>query len=199
MIVSVAEDIGGIKAAGPWIEKANPSYTVLVDEKHIVSSLYGMVNVPTAVWIDEQGHIVRPNEVAYVDNRFTSMHKVEAKPYLEAIRDWTKKGAQSIYAMKTEEVRRKLTPPNPDFRLDDANFHLAQYWISAGHDREAIPYFKNAQKLNPDSWNYKRQAWLLADPDKDYGTNFGKEVQKLGSKPYYAPRELPAPAQPKQQ
>ena len=199
MIVSVAEDIGGIKAAGPWIEKANPSYTVLVDEKHIVSSLYGMVNVPTAVWIDEQGHIVRPNEVAYVDNRFTSMHKVEAKPYLEAIRDWTKNGAQSIYAMKTEEVRRKLTPPNPDFLLADANFHLAQYMISAGHDREAIPYFKNAQKLNPDSWNYKRQAWLLADPDKDYGTNFGKEVQKLGSKPYYAPRELPAPPQPKQQ
>ena len=38
-----------------------------------------------------------------------------------------------------------------------------------------------------------------ADPDKDYGTNFNKEVQKL-TKPYYPARELPKPAEaPKQQ
>ena len=193
MIVSVAQDIGGIKAAGPWIEKANPTYTALVDEQHIVSSLYGMVNVPTAVWINEQGRIVRPNEVAFVDNRYTALHKMDAKPYLDAIRDWVKNGDKSTYAMSPEEVRRKLTPPDPALLQADANFHLAQYMVSVGHDREAIPYFKTAQKLNPDSWNYKRQAWLLADPDKDYGTNWNKEVQKLGTKPYYAPRELPKP------
>jgi hypothetical protein len=56
--VSVAEDTGGLKDAGPWIEAAKPAYTVLVDETHLVTRLYGMVNVPTAVWINEQGHIV---------------------------------------------------------------------------------------------------------------------------------------------
>src|SRR5579871_2280333 len=166
MIVSVAEDIGGAKAAGPWIDKAKPTFTALVDEKHLVSSLYGMVNVPTGVWIDEQGRIVRPNEVAYVDNRYTSMHHIEAKPYLEAIRDWVKNGSKSAYAMKPEEVRKKLTPPNPELLQADAYFHLAQYMVTIDHGREAIPYFKEAQRLNPDSWNYKRQAWLLADPDK---------------------------------
>jgi hypothetical protein len=187
----VAEDIGGIKAAGPWIEKANPTFTVLVDEQHTVSTLYGMVNVPTAVWIDERGRIVRPNEAAYVDNRFTGMHGLEAKPYLDALRDWLEKGEKSTYALSAEKIRQKMTPANPEHLLADANFKLAQYLVAAGFDRDAIPYFKEAQRLRPESWNYKRQAWLLADPDKDYSTNFMKEVQKLNGKPYYAPRELP--------
>ena len=49
---------------------------------------------------------------------------------------------------------------------------------------------KEAQRLNPDNWNYKRQAWALTNAEKDYGTNWGKEVQKLGTKPYYPPRKL---------
>lgn len=83
--------------------------------------------------------------------------------------------------------------PNRDHLLADANFKLAEYLVSEGHDREAIPYFKMAQKLRPESWNYKRQAWLFADPEKDYGTNFSKEVKALDGKPYYPPLDLPKP------
>ncbi len=54
-IVSVAEDTAGVKAAGPVIRAAKPEYTVLVDSTHVVTRLYDMVNVPTAVWINEQG------------------------------------------------------------------------------------------------------------------------------------------------
>ena len=50
---------------------------------------------------------------------------------------------------------------------------------------------QEAQRLDPDNWNYKRQAWALSDADRDYGTNFRKEVQKLNGKPYYEPRKLP--------
>jgi hypothetical protein len=67
----VAQDTGGAKDAGPWIAAGKPEYTVLIDEKHLVSRLYNMVNVPTGVWINEHGQIVRPNEVAFVDDRFT--------------------------------------------------------------------------------------------------------------------------------
>jgi hypothetical protein len=54
----------------PWITAAKPTYTKLIDEQHAVSKLYNMVNVPTGVWINEEGKIVRPNEVAFVDDRF---------------------------------------------------------------------------------------------------------------------------------
>ena len=56
---------------------------------------------------------------------------------------------------------------------------------------------QEAQRLNPESWNYKRQAWALSDAERDYGTSFMKEVQKLNGKPYYAPRRLPEAKKPK--
>jgi len=43
---------------------------------------------------------------------------------------------------------------------------------------EAIAHFKEAQRLNPKSWNYKRQAYALSS-EKDYGTTFRDEVQKI--------------------
>lgn len=193
-IVSVAQDIGGVKDAGPWIEKANPEYTTLIDEQHLVTKLYGMVNVPTAVWINEWGKIVRPNEVAFVDDRFKSFTHMDAAPYLEGIRDWVAKGQRSSFALSEEELRERLAPASPARLMADAEFSLAEYLYHAGHRPEAIPHFKEAQRLAPDSWNYKRQAWLLSDADRDYGTNFSQEVQKLDGKPYYAPRRMPEQA-----
>ena len=36
----------------------------------------------------------------------------------------------------------------------------------------------------------RRALSRLSDADRDYGTNFRKEVQKLSGKPYYTPRRL---------
>lgn len=190
-LVSVAEDTGGLKDAGPWIEKARPEYTVLIDTEHLVTQLYGMVNVPTAVWIDERGKIVRANEVAFVDDRFKSFSHMDAAPYLDAIRDWVVKGERSAFVLSEEELGKRLVPVSPDRLMADAEFTLAEYLYHAGHGREAIPHFKVAQQLDPANWNYKRQAWLLSDAERDYGTSFAKEVEKLNGKPYYSPRQMP--------
>jgi hypothetical protein len=150
-----------------------------------------MVNVPTAVWINERGRIVRPNEVAYVDNRYTNMHRLEAAPYLAAIRDWAANGDQSVYALSEQELKERLAPQHPEWALAAAEFGLAEYLYRHGQSAASIRHYKEAQRLNPDNWNYKRQAWALADAERDYGTSFLKEVQKLNGKPYYAPRRLP--------
>jgi hypothetical protein len=192
-IVSVAQDTGGAKDAGPWITKAAPEYTVLIDQEHLVTRLYGMVNVPTAVWIDERGKIVRPNEVGFVDDRFKSFSHMDAAPYLDAIRDWIAKGERSAFVLSEQELRARLTPVSPDRRMADAEFSLAEYLYHTGHGPEAIPHFKDAQRLDPDNWNYKRQAWLLSSAEKDYGTSFQNEVQKLNGKPYYPLRKMPEP------
>jgi len=192
-IVSVAQDTGGVKDAGPWITRANPEYTVLIDQQHLVTKLYGMVNVPTAVWINEQGKIVRPNEVAFVDDRFKYISHVDADPYLEAIRDWVANGEHSLFPLSEQQLKERLTPASPDRLMADTEFSLAEYLYRTGHGLEAIPHFKEAQRLGPDNWNYKRQAWTLSDAGRDYGTNFAKEVQRLNGKPYYAPRQMPEP------
>jgi len=52
------------ESARPWIEAAKATYPCLIDSDHHVADLYNLVNVPQAVWIDEQGRIVRPPETA---------------------------------------------------------------------------------------------------------------------------------------
>jgi hypothetical protein len=75
--------------------------------------------------------------------------------------------------------------------MADAEFALAEYLYKKGFGGDAIVHFKEAQRLAPDNWNYKRQAWALSDAERDYGTDFWNEVKKLNGKPYYAPRQLP--------
>lgn len=197
-IVSVAQDTNGVKDAGPWITVAHPTYTVLIDEKHLVSKLYNMVNVPTGVWIDEQGSIVRPNEVAFVDDRFKDFSGLDSAPYLNALADWVEKGDKSVYVMSEERLRERLTVNKSEIALAAAEFGLGEYLYKSGHLTEAIPHFKSAQRLNPKSWNYKRQAYALSDAKRDYGTTFMDEVEKAGgSKVYYAPPDLTPAVNPK--
>ncbi|MGH7823430.1 MAG: hypothetical protein ACREQ9_27020, partial [Candidatus Binatia bacterium] len=53
---------------------ATPTYPCLIDRDHVVAELYGMVNVPMAAWIDEEGRIVRPAEPAGASDSFRAMN-----------------------------------------------------------------------------------------------------------------------------
>ena len=63
--MTVALDTGGADAAVPWIDRAKTTHPALIDAAHLLDELLGIVNVPTGIWIDEQGMIVRPPEPAF--------------------------------------------------------------------------------------------------------------------------------------
>jgi hypothetical protein len=54
-----------------------------------------------------------------------------------------------------------------------------------GRAREAQSQFARAQKLSPENWSYKRQAWELEQPGKAAGPEFWAAVDALGDKHYY--------------
>src|SRR3982750_1390496 len=106
-------DVRGAEAAGPFIEMAHPTYPCLIDREHRVAELYNMVNVPTAVWIDEHGRMVRPPENAgssdlwrafdratgtLSDAQVAENARIKAN-YMDAVRDWAVRGAGSPYAL----------------------------------------------------------------------------------------------------
>ena len=188
--MSVACDSGGLDDARALIEAADPSYPVLIDRDHRVASLYGMVNVPTAVWIDEEGRIVRNGETAFIDDRYRFMSGLESAPYLDAIRDWIRRGDESPFAAAPDASTSPGAKLHRSVRTGHVHFELARHLHEAGHRDAAIRHMKIAQSLIPDSWNFRRQAWKLHG-DEAYGTSFLEEVQKLGGKPYYPPIVLP--------
>ena len=57
--------------ARPWIEAAQPTHPSLIDTDWAFADLYNVVNVPTVLWIDEAGRIVRPNDSVYVTSDYT--------------------------------------------------------------------------------------------------------------------------------
>src|SRR5262245_41343216 len=102
----------------PWIQAASPTYPVLIDREHRLAELYGVVNVPQAIWIDEAGRIVRPAESAGAYEGFRQMNRATRElpssaadltarakgTYLAAIRDWVERGADSEHALSADRT-----------------------------------------------------------------------------------------------
>ncbi|MBM7368815.1 ResA-like WAxxUGC motif-containing protein, partial [Gordonia hydrophobica] len=64
-IVTVAMDTAGPEAGRQFVERAAPRHPALIDVAHILGERLGVTNVPSGIWIDEDGMIVRPPETAF--------------------------------------------------------------------------------------------------------------------------------------
>ena len=201
VVIAVAEEGRGAEQARPWIEKAKPSYPCLIDENHVVSALYGMVNVPQCVWIDERGVIVRPPETAGSTDHFRRMdlttrtlapellaeRNAARTAYLNAVRTWIRTGK---HALPGDEARARLPVITPEMAMADALFRLALHLRRQGQEAEAAEHFAEASRLHPESWCIFRDAQALEPSGLAGGQAFWERVNALGDKPYYPPPVL---------
>jgi tetratricopeptide (TPR) repeat protein len=191
-VISVALDTKGNAAAEQWIRAADAQHPSLIDTQHVVVKLYNTRNVPSGIWIDEEGRIVRPAETA--SGRIRQQGATEAtthEKYLNALRDWVAKGRQSIYALGESEIKQRMNILTAEDAQAAAHFGLGAYLYQQGHSADAIPHFKQAHALKPENWNYKRQAFSLGNPEEDYGTTIQKEQQAPGAPPFRVPLDMP--------
>jgi hypothetical protein len=173
-----------------------------------------VVNVPSGIWVDEDGQIVRPPEPAFPwrprepseellaqlppitaeQLRVAQKIRIEPERYLAALRDWVARGPDSPYALSTEEVIRRSRPLSDDLARAAACFELAGHLWHAGHEPEATHWFREAHRLDPDNWTYKRQAWSLAEPlqgpTEEYESDWLTDVRKIGAENYYPPLDM---------
>jgi hypothetical protein len=171
-LVAVGLDTLGGAGCRAFIEAAKPQHPSLIDQHHVLADLFGVINIPSSVWIDERGMIVRPAEAAPpppqdgptitrlnmpsdLPQRFVEIMGEAAKitsdaqSYHDALRDWVDNGSASRFALSPEEV------------VAHANFALATQLEMDGHHEAAIPHFREAHRLVPESWTFRRQAWSL--------------------------------------
>ena len=170
-------------AAAEWYDAANPTYTALVDTTHLVTELYHLVNVPSGIWIDEEGRVMRINEGAYTGFRQIGS---STKDYLPLVRDWVANGAKSPYVWSSQEVAKRIRKPTTDEALADPTFKLGVFFFERD-EALARSYWQKAQALAPDNWNYHRQDWIGTEGLA--GPKFRAKRSALGDKPYYAPIE----------
>jgi hypothetical protein len=182
-LVTVGMDTLGAEGCRAFIEAANPAHPSLIDRHHLVADLFGVVNIPSSIWINEAGMIVRPAEAApappsatprqrrqmpdEVPERFKQIMAEAAKipnhseQYHAALRDWVAKGDASEYALAPDEVIARSRPRDENKALGHAHFELATQLELDGHHDLAIKHFRQAHRLVPDSWTFRRQAWSL--------------------------------------
>ena len=224
-IVTVGLDALGAEGCRPFIEAAQPTHPSLIDQHHMLARLFGVINIPSSIWIDEAGMIVRPAEAspappkpdaaaappelpAEMPERFKAMMGHVANmpndtgPYHEALLDWVEKGADSTYALSPEQVIERSRPRNPDIARGHAHFEIATHLEGQGNHEAAIGHYREAHRLVPNSWTFRRQAWSLeagidgpmsrfwqgpseADPDAwPYAGDWLADIQREGAEYY---------------
>jgi len=192
-----------------WGRSARPTYPILLDEKHIVAERYDMTNVPTTVWIDEEGRIVRPPETAgagdtvrHIDlTTFTIPDDVAARGqagrsrYVDAVRDWVHNGGASRFVLSPDAVAARSRGPDDAAARAHACFQLAGWLYRHGRAEAARPWFEEAVRLRPEAWTFRRQMLAVATPgaigNLAAGPEYWQAVRSFGERPYYEPPDLP--------
>ncbi len=205
-IVTVSLEMSGPDASRKYIEAAAPEHPSLLDPGHLMDSLFGVVNIPNVIWIDETGMIVRPPEPGWPSGEslipmemfaaLPKMGKALTAPtrdtpvdqmanirsgqvratYADAIRDWVAKGADSEFALNAEEVIARSQPRPLSVSAGAAHFELALHLWAADDRDGAIRHFNESHRLQPNNWTYKRQAWSLFGNER-FGGEVGRFVQ----------------------
>ena len=186
-IVAVGLDTLGAEGCRPYIEAAQPRHPSLIDRHHALADRFGVVNIPSSVWIDESFTIVRPAEPAPAPPRerdgppielpdevpervremMTEAQKIpnDAEAYHAALRDWVANGAASRYALAPDEVIARSRPRDRNRAAGHAHFELGTHLELEGHHEAAVRHFREAHRLVPESWTFRRQAWSLEQPE----------------------------------
>lgn len=180
-----------LEDARPWIEAAQASYPIVIDTRHRVPELYNMFNIPTLVWIDEEGRIARPNDVAVMNPRGAKLVRVEPDAYLDRVRAWVRGGAG---ALPSEERARELVQerlPTSEEQRARTEFALGQWLWERGRSAAAARHFESATELAPADIMIQRGTMRMRKMDPmgpEYGAIAGA-IAKRGFRLYRPIRE----------
>ncbi|MDP9181166.1 MAG: TlpA family protein disulfide reductase [Actinomycetota bacterium] len=158
-VVTVALD-DDAESVRPWTQEG---LTTAVDAQHRLSDVFGVVQVPATVWLDEQGRVVKPPTIAPGDDRFKEWTSVEADRHHDALRTWVRTGEVPEVEVATED--------DLALRTARAERRLAAWLHRNGHPAEAEQHFAAAVDLAPLDFSIRRASMPLRGQDP-FGAEF---------------------------
>ena len=176
--VAIQEDPEGL---APFLEGI--TFPVLLDREHVLTELYAISNVPTVIWIDADGTIVRPNSVAVSTDTFVDFTGVNCEEDLVALRRWIREGVVPVSPEQALTAVADLSDDEIDARLE---FRVAAHLRRSGDEAGAAGHFERAGQLAPHDFTIRRAMMPLTgvDPFGEAFFELWAEFQAAGS-PYH--------------
>lgn len=147
--------------AREWIERASPTHPSLIDTEWLLPDLYNIEQVPTVLWIDEDGRIVRPKDVAFGSNEFKEYTGIDAEVHRKLLVDWVRHGK----VMSADQVRSYQELPTEADQLARAEFGLGRYLAERGSTEAADRHFEAAGVLAPAHFTIRRGSMRMRGKD----------------------------------
>lgn len=162
-IFSVALD-NSPEESRPWIAAASPTYPVVVDTAHVTAERYGITNVPSTVWVDEAGRVVKGPTISPGDDQFRDFTQIDAAAHHDALRAWVREGV--LPEPGTVNAR------SVDEQVALAERRLGAWLHGAGHPDAARAHFAHAVELAPWDWTVRRGSMAIRGEDPFLGEEF---------------------------
>ena len=147
-----------------WTGKAG--LPPVLDSEHRLSDVFGVVNVPSTVWLDEEGRVAKPPTIAPGDDQFKDFTEVDSERHHDALRQWVRDGVVPDSGSDDE--------PDDDVRRARAERRLAAWLHREGRTEAARRHFEAAVQLAPLDFSIRRSSMRNRGEDP-----FGQEFFEL--------------------
>jgi peroxiredoxin len=149
-------------SAREWADAAAPTFPVLIDPDHRLSELYGVVNVPSVVWIDEHDRVVRAPVIAPGDDMYKEFTKLDSTVHHDQLRRWVRDG---VLPEDEAAVRDRQDLPDDTLQLARAERRLGAWLHRTGRTDAARRHLERATELAPLDFTVRRGSMPLRDQD----------------------------------
>src|SRR3954447_20139278 len=112
---------------------------MLLDREHLLGELYGIYNVPTVIWIDEDDHIARAPVIAPGDDLFKDFTNIDSSVHHDQLRAWVATGA-----LPPPSGHEAVMLPPDEEHLPRLDRRVGAYLTREGNADAAEPHFTRA-------------------------------------------------------
>ncbi len=166
-IISIALD-NTPEAAREFVEAADPDFPVLVDAHHTVAEAYGLYNVPSVVWVDEEGKVARAPVIAPGDDTWRDFTSIDSSVHHDQLRAWV---ATGDVPADPRPVDAHMADDSPELQQARAERRLGAWLVRHGRIEAGRAHLDRAVELAPFDFTIVRGSMPMQGEDP-FGERF---------------------------